>query len=117
MSLDWPTVEELVNEAICLVCDRNGRDPSGKYRFTRDQLVSTRMVEVIESAATGSDAQDSVRTISHVLSEMSKSDSGILLRRVGHGLYELGPTLVWMLAKYRTNEVLKRRLPGWDQRP
>lgn len=102
-----PTIESLVPEAICLVCDRNGRDRHGKYRFTRNQLMTTQLDNIV-AAATGSDSKEPEMAVSHALTRLVK---GMSIRRIGRGEYELF-ILLPILEHYRQNPS-KRRLPGW----
>ena len=106
MSLHSPTIDALVVEAICFVCDRNGRDRHGRYCFRRDQIMSTSLLDRIVKAATGSDVKDPQPIVSW---EISKLEGG-LIRRVGHGEYELVARVYIELFHQGT---LPKRLSGW----
>lgn len=74
--------------------------------------MDSRMLANIKSVATGSDSEEPTMTISH---ELSRLNNGVSLRRVGVGLYELGPVLVHMLTMYRKG-ILRGRLRGWGSK-
>ena len=102
-----PTIQRLIHEAIFLVCDRNGIDRNGKYRFTRSQLI-THHLDNIEAAATRSRSKDLTAAIGYELTHLCEVT---WIRRIGHGEYELTEDLgVFYLINLVEDE--PRHLPG-----
>lgn len=104
--MSYPTIADLVLEAICFVCDRNGKDRQGRYWFRKDQMTSAQMLDRIVKAATGSDAKEPQVTISREISKLE----GSTIKRVGHGEYVL---VFSVYAELFHNGTLPKRLPGW----
>lgn len=107
MSFDSRTIDSFVLEAICMICDLNGRDRRGRYFFTTDQLMGARMLDRIDKAATGSDVKDPKETVSRGLSELVKAKTVKHIRRAE---YELVSGAFIELFREGT---LPKRLPGW----
>ena len=106
MTKGKPTIQRLIHEAIFLVCDRNGRDRNGKYRFTRNQLINTQL-DNIAAAATRSKSKDLTAAVGYELTHLCEVT---WIRRIGHGEYELEDLGVFYLIDLLDGET--RHLPG-----